>query len=66
MMLSQLSSIKNCWRDRFIETMMSHVFFVGGNAGDALSVQTAAGALPVVDEASQQKEKQDAVAHGTQ
>jgi hypothetical protein len=50
--LSQLSSIKDCWRERFIETVVSHVFFVGGNASDALRVQTAASALPVVGESS--------------
>src|SRR5271165_5477962 len=48
--LSQLSSIKDSWRERFIETAMSHVFFVGGNAREALSARTAADALPVVGE----------------
>jgi hypothetical protein len=46
--LSQLSSIKDRWRQRFIETMVSHAFFVGGHAREVLSAQTAASALPVV------------------
>jgi len=50
--LSQLSSIEGRWRERFIETMLSHAFFVGGNATVALSAQTAASDLPVVGEPS--------------
>ena len=50
--LRQLSSIECRWRDRFIETMLSHAFFVGGNAADALNAQTTASDLPVVGESS--------------
>ena len=50
MKLCQLSSIKSRWREKLIETVVSHVFFVGGSASDALRAQTAARALPVVDE----------------
>ena len=48
--LSQLSSIKESWRERFVDAAVSHVFFVGGDGVDALSIQTAARALPVVPE----------------
>jgi hypothetical protein len=50
--LRQLSSIKDRWRERFIETMLSHAFFVGSNATEALREQTAASDLPVVGEPS--------------
>jgi hypothetical protein len=45
--LSQLSVVEDSWRERFIETMVSHVFFVGGSAGDVVRVRAAASALPV-------------------
>jgi hypothetical protein len=48
--LSKLSSIRDHWHQRFLDTLISHVFFVGGNASDALRVQAAARALPVIAE----------------
>ena len=46
--LSQLTSIEARWRERFIETALSHAFFIGGDAMEALSAQTAASNVPVV------------------
>jgi len=54
--LSQLASIADRWREPYIETMVSHVFFVGGNAGDAQNALTAAGALAVAGETSSPNE----------
>jgi hypothetical protein len=48
--LSQLSTIKESWRERFVDAAVSHVFFVGGDGVDALSIQKATRALPVVPE----------------
>jgi len=48
--LSQLSTIMENWRERFVDAAVSHVFFVGGDGVDALSTQKAARALPVVPE----------------
>jgi hypothetical protein len=56
--LSQLSSIKDYWHQRFLDTIVSHVFFVGGSAGDALRVQAAARTLPVIAESSVSDETQ--------
>ena len=50
--LRQLSSIEDRWRERFIETMLSHAFFVGSTATEALRAQTAASDLPIVGETS--------------
>jgi hypothetical protein len=50
--LSQLASITDRWREPYIETMVSHVFFVGGNARDAQNALMAARALPVAGETS--------------
>ena len=54
--LSQLSSIKDKWHQRFLDNLVSHVFFVGGSACDALRVQTAARAFPIIAESSVSKE----------
>src|SRR5271154_4078600 len=54
--LGQLSSIGDRWRERFIDTMLSHAFFVGGNAADALRAQTAArDLLSLVNPATNQR-----------
>jgi hypothetical protein len=50
--LSQLSSIQDYWHQRFLDTLISHVFFIGGSASDALRVQAAAKALPVIAQSS--------------
>jgi hypothetical protein len=54
--LSRLSSIKDRWHQRFLDTLVSHVFFVGGSASDALRVQAAARSLPVIAESSVSRE----------
>ena len=54
--LSQLSSIKDNWHQRFLDNLVSHVFFVGGSATDALRIQTAAKALRVIAEPSVSQE----------
>jgi len=46
--LSQLPSIRESWRERFLESLVSHVFFVGGSASDALRVQAVARGIPGV------------------
>lgn len=44
--LSHLPSIDEYSRESYLETMVSHVFYSGGNAADALEAMVKAGALP--------------------
>lgn len=48
--LSRLTEVKRFWLPLYIETMLSHVFFIGDDENLALSVLAAAMALPIVDE----------------
>jgi len=44
--LSQLTSIGSFWTETTQETMVSHCFYSGGDAADALQVLAKAHALP--------------------
>jgi hypothetical protein len=46
--LSQLPSIKSFWTELYLETMLSHHFYTGGDGDDALAVLAKAKSLPVV------------------
>jgi hypothetical protein len=47
--LSHLSSVTEFWRETYLEVMLSHVFFTGGDASDVLGVLAKATALPVTE-----------------
>ena len=48
--LSQLTAIGSFWPEIYSATMVSHCFYRGGDAADALQVLAKANALDVVDE----------------
>ncbi len=50
--LSQLTSIKSFWTELYLDTMLSHNFYTGGGATEALEVIAAFNALRVVEPAS--------------
>jgi hypothetical protein len=50
--LGQLTSVPSYWTEMYLETMLSHSFYTGGNAKDAQSVITKAKALRVTETSS--------------
>jgi hypothetical protein len=51
--LLRLKAIKQAWRDKYIEVLLSHVFFTGGSPDLALKTLNAVLALPVTKEPEQ-------------